>query len=104
MEKTLPLESIPIESITIATYEVIHSILMPYLWTLIIDISIFFAMYRHKAINIYIHAVIAMLVTLITLITTILIILKDGIPNENDENYDPLRFNIGLAVLFIVFF
>jgi hypothetical protein len=66
-------------------YEEAHSALMPYLWTVVIDFSIFFAIYKFKALNIYIHALVGLFVSLATLSTSLPILISEGIPAEEDE-------------------
>jgi hypothetical protein len=41
-------------------------------------------------------------IALITLISTTLILIEDGIPSKDDDNFDPLRLTIGFAVLIVV--
>jgi hypothetical protein len=67
------------------SYEDAHSALMPYLWTIVIDFSIFFAIYKFKALNIYIHALVGLFVSLATLSTSLPILISEGIPAEEDE-------------------
>jgi hypothetical protein len=54
--------------------------MMPYLWTVVINFSIFFAIYKFKAFAVYIHAAIGLFVGLTTLITSLPILLNEGIP------------------------
>lgn len=65
--------------------------MMPYLWTIAIDLSVFFALYKYKAINIYIHAVIALFVSLTTFATTFPIMIEG--------NYPMRHFIIGLIAI-----
>lgn len=60
---------------------------MPYVWTFVINISIFFAMFKFRAFNIYIHAIIALFVSLVTLITSFPILIEEGIPDIENEYY-----------------
>ena len=68
---------------------------MPYLWTIVIDLSIFFALYKYKAFNIYLHAIIALFVSLTTFITTLPIIIEG--------NYPMRHFIIGLIAVVLTF-
>ena len=58
---------------------------MPYVWTFVINIAVFFAMYKFKAFNIYIHAIIGLFVALVTLITSLPILIEEGIPDHEDD-------------------
>jgi hypothetical protein len=50
-----------------------------------INISVFFAMYKFRAFNIYIHAIIGLFVALVTLITSLPILIEEGIPDHEDD-------------------
>lgn len=48
-----------------------HTSMMPFLWTVGINIAVFFAKYKYTKYGTIVHAVIAMIVTLITLATAL---------------------------------
>ena len=48
-----------------------HISMMPYLWTVAINIAIFFAKYKYTKYGIIVHAIIGMTVVLITLTTAL---------------------------------
>lgn len=77
--------------------------MMPYLWTVVIDFSIFFAIYKFKALSVYVHALIGLFVGLTTLITSLPILIDEGIPAEEDESYEQRHFIIGLIVIIFLF-
>ena len=82
--------------------EISHIDLMPYLWTIIIDISIFFALFKLKAFNIYIHAAIALFVSLSTLITSFPTLVNRGIPAKENKYYTQRHYIIGVIILSLI--
>jgi len=63
-----------------------HTSMMPFLWTVVIDIAIFFAKYKHTKYGIIVHATIAMIVTLITLATALPLLFYEGIVEHEDSD------------------
>jgi hypothetical protein len=54
--------------------------MMKYLWTIVIDFAIFFALYKYRRYSIYVHIAIGLFVALTTLIVSIPILMEEGIP------------------------
>lgn len=59
-----------------------HMLLMPYLWTVVIDLAVIFAKYRYTKYGVIVHAIIALFVSLSTLATALPILLQYGIPAQ----------------------
>lgn len=59
-----------------------HGQLLPYLWTLAIDLAIVFALYKHTKYSLVIHALISLFVGLTTLITALPLLIELGIPEK----------------------
>jgi hypothetical protein len=87
----------------VPAYEVSHANMMPYLWTIVINFSVFFAIYKFKAFSVYVHALIGLFVGLTTILTSLPILLTDGIPAEEDDSYDQRHYIIGLIVIIFLF-
>jgi len=58
-----------------ASTEGTHISLMPYIWTLVIDVAIFFAKYKYTKYGVAMHAMISLFVALSTLATALPILL-----------------------------
>jgi hypothetical protein len=76
--------------------------MMPYLWTVVIDVAIFFAIYKFKPYAVYVHALLGLFVGLTTLFTALPILINEGIPVEEDESYEQRHFIIGLVAIILI--
>jgi peptidoglycan/LPS O-acetylase OafA/YrhL len=76
-----------------------HKQLLPYLFTFVIDIAIFFALYQYRRYAIVVHAVIATLCVLTALITALPLLIKLQIPSEGSPQTHAI---IGLVVLILI--
>lgn len=56
-----------------------HKSMMPYLWTIVIDIAIFFAKYKYTKYGVIVHAAMAMMVAIITFSTALPMLFYQGI-------------------------
>lgn len=51
-----------------------HKLVLPYLWTIGIDIALFFALYKYTKYSVIVHSLISLLISLATLITALSIL------------------------------
>jgi len=58
-----------------ASPEDAHISLMPYIWTVVIDVAVFFAKYKYTKYGVAVHATIGLFVALSTLATALPILL-----------------------------
>lgn len=75
---------------------------MPYLWTFVIDIGIFFALYKYRKYSLFLHIAIGLFVALTTLITSLPILIAEGIPSTEDESYEQRHFIIGFVIIIFI--
>ena len=77
--------------------------MLSYLWTVIINFSIFFVIYKFKAFTTYIHAALGLFVGLATIITSIPILQRDGIPSTENIFYKQRHYIIGVVIIILIF-
>ena len=86
----------------VPTYQTAHIDTMPYLWTVVIDLSVILVIYKFRAFSSYFHAIIGLFVGLTTLISSFPILIDKGIPSKENEIYMQRHFIIGLICLIII--
>lgn len=63
-----------------------HGKLMPYMWTVLIDLTLFLALFKHKAIWPALHGLLGFVIGLLTIITVLPMVYKLGF-HPLVENY-----------------
>lgn len=76
-----------------------HKLLLPYMFSFVLDIAIFFALYQYRRYAIIVHAVIAALCVLTALITTLSLVIKLQIPSEDSLQSHAI---MGVVVLILI--
>lgn len=79
-----------------------HKKMMPYLWTFVIDFSLFFALYKHTKYSVVLHSITASFVGLTTLITALPMLIELGIP-DHESSFRLQRHTIlGIIIISVI--
>lgn len=78
-------------------------LIMPFIWTVVINVAILFAMNKYKRVALIIHSAIGLFVALVTLILSIPLLIDHGIFNSGLDYILKVHIKIGLAIIIIIF-